>query len=245
MKIARDKYGRTFIAEESTNFHAPFFCIGCKSKLSLHNHSDKKHNFFAHLPGEHCYYADEPQELTFAKINIYKSLKNIVDKIELEKYIHGFKSEILFTIDGKQVSINFFNYKTSVEYIRNKTEKYSQNDIYSFWVIPSNIFKKRVIKNQFYALESDLFIQSLYYKKIFLWDNKNYFTPVSLDYFRSYNNKKVNKIITICNIIFFKSRPLKAFFPKDEKPFNEKQIFRKIFTTYINFKKEEKDNDKN
>lgn len=233
MKIARDKNGIAILAEEADKINAPFFCVGCKNKLSLHR--EKNNFFFSHLPSEHCDYADEDPEITIAKVNLYKYLKKEFKDISLEKYYNGFKSDISFKFKEQIVSIDFFTLKTNKDYIQNKTETFTKNNIYILWVSLENLFKKRIKENTVFALDSELFIQEIYIKKIFLLNKFNLFLPVNLFVNNSYLNKKINKNINISTVTFYNPRPFKSFFLKEENPYQGKGMIRKILTSYVDF----------
>lgn len=233
MRIAREKYGRAVLAEEANKVNEPFFCIGCKKKLSLHQ--EKNNFFFSHLPSEHCYYADEDPEITTHRINLYKYLKKEFKDISLEKYYNGFKSDISFKFKDQIVSIDFFTLKTSKDYIQNKTEAFTKNNIYILWVSLESLFKKRIKENTVFALDSELFVQELYIKKIFLLNKFNLFFPINLFVNKSYLNKKINKNINISSVTFYSPRPFNSFFLKEEIPYQGKGMIRKILTSYVDF----------
>jgi hypothetical protein len=234
MKIARDKYGKSVLAEDASLFlHSPFKCIGCKKRLSLHHETIPSEKFFSHLPGSHCSYSDELKEITNAKISLFKYLRYLFHDIKLESYLFGFKSEISFTYKEQIVSINFFSLQTDTDYLKNKLNAFTKNNIFSLFLLPEHLFNQRLSNNIFNALEQDLFIQSVYIQKMFLISSHNEIIPVFLEKQRIYLNKKLNKQIIVCKPFYFEPVLLSSFYFKEELAYKDIVPLRKLFTTFI------------
>lgn len=226
MLIARNKFQKTVIADTTSDFYAPFFCIGCRKKIFLHNEKNQK--FFSHFPGDSCHYSNEDSIIVKSKIELFNAIQ---EQKELEKIQYNLLSNISTTFHDKKISICFFTTKTKIETIQNKIQVFSKNDIYSLWLMPYDLFQKELTKGIFYATENDLFVYKTYIQKMFLYSNDKYIIPITFELQHTF--QKDDKKIFAMKPIYHKPRSIEHFFPKEEHPYKGQGFDRKLYTLFI------------
>lgn len=202
--------------QKDTN--AEYVCEYC-GKNVIHHRSDARIRLghFKHKQGESdCPNQSKESEYHIkTKLDIYNYIKNGWGKklklIELEKWIckNKIRPDIYIETKKNKIAIEVQASILTVSDIRNRTEKYSKNDINVLWILPfeySRIWEHRIIEvgygedgnkydwclaEKVKMKEMEIFLYWAYYKKLVYWDLEheysNSFIAVGFEEYKSDN----------------------------------------------------------
>lgn len=186
MLSAVDASGLSHFAPTTAKSIGPFFCPECKAPLILKKGTVVVHHF-AHKPPVECAYGTgESLEHMRAKLAIYGGLMSSsrVTKLDVEKPIEkdGLKArpDVRCVIDNKYaVGIEFQRSPLDPREIERRTSVYHTLNVHVLWVIPWP--KKLVGGGRYQPRETERYLHTLYYGRVFFWQDGIGLIPVQFE----------------------------------------------------------------
>ncbi|NUQ67664.1 MAG: hypothetical protein HUU18_05235 [Phycisphaerales bacterium] len=178
--------GRDCFAPRTEKSEGPFHCPECHKELVLRKGAVVVHHF-AHKPPVNCAYGSgETIEHMRAKLAIYEYLSSSprVLKLDVEKPIErsGIKvrPDVRCLVDEKHyLGIEFQKTSLDPREIERRTSAYRTLSVYVLWIVPWPA--KLVHGERYQPRETERYLHSLYFGRVFFWKPSVGIVPVHFD----------------------------------------------------------------
>lgn len=164
------KDNKVFYAWETEKEQKPFFCPECKREVGLRKGKIKIHHFY-HIKKFDCLVSPESQIHLEIKFKLYKYLKTIYNKVELEYRIGDRISDVFYiNMKNKKVVYEVQKSKLSLDEVKKRTESYKNQNIYVIWLLIKDCLKINDWNQEIKLSAWQQYIYKLY-GKLFIYHN--------------------------------------------------------------------------
>jgi len=144
MLIAINENNQSVLAVEA-NKSTRYFCSACQGNVTL-KRGEIKLAHFAHLSKATCdaFSEGETEEHLKGKLGLYQSLENQGMTVQMEAYLPELKQrpDVLVTVNGMKIAIEFQCSPIPIDTIRSRTEGYLLNGYAVMWVLGKKLHVK-------------------------------------------------------------------------------------------------------
>jgi competence protein CoiA len=175
------------MARDATKPEGPFHCPECAGLVTLKKGTVRAHHF-AHVPPFDCWYGQgESEDHRRAKYSIYDAMIPLTEgerprvtylgvEKAIQKDVIKVRPDIYFWANGIAVAIEVQRSTLDPRDIAYRTSLYYQLGIAVLWVIPWPATLDD--RERYIAKETDKYLHSLYFGKVFYWQERDFVIPV-------------------------------------------------------------------
>jgi len=180
------------IAFETGKNEGPFHCPFCETEVILKKGNHREHHF-AHKPPCDCQYGIGESQIHYKiKREIFITLRTHQNckKCDLERNLNFVRPDVSLYVGNVPVAIEIQKSKINIDYIIQRTIRYSNLGIYLLWILTDNnpvtFWHDGEGQNIYRIKKWEQFLHDMYYERLYYWQKDAFVMPYHLHPFSTW-----------------------------------------------------------